>query len=147
MSFTLNPYTLLGLLFGTLLLLAVSAFSGWHVRGWHDDAAQLKGARADTDLLTQQFNGVINASNNLAAIISQKNQATEASIAGLTTTLGDQSHALSQLRFQIKSIPVGTCSFTPAADSLLQRAYQASFGTATDPATTAGKTGSGHAIH
>jgi hypothetical protein len=147
MPFTLTPYKILGILAAMLILVVISGFGGWHVRGWHDDSKQLRSTQADIGLMSQQFNGVINASNNLAATINTKNQVTESSIAGLVNSLGTQDHELDQIKAGIKALPVGTCAFTPDADGLYQRAYQTAFGTASHPAATAGKAGSSHASH
>jgi hypothetical protein len=147
MPINLSIYKLLAIIVALFLLVALSAFGGWHIRGWHDDSAQLKKANADIASLNAGFSTVVTASNQLAATISMKNQATEASIAGLTIALGDQDHALAQLRLDIKSIPVGTCSFTPDADGLYQRAYKTAFGDTSDPTSGSGKASIGHANH
>lgn len=147
MPITLTPYKILAMIGALLLTMIVSGFGGWHVRGWHDDSKQLKAANAAVVSLQNGFAGVVTASNNLAATISGQNKATENSIAELTLALGNQDHALAQLRQDIKTIPVGNCSFTPDADSMYQRAYQAAFGGPGYPATQAGKAGGGNAVH
>jgi Flp pilus assembly pilin Flp len=146
MPFTLTPYKIIALFIAMLLLGGVSAFGGWLVRGWHDDARQLKQTRADIVSLTNGFKDVIGSSNALAVTITQRNRDTELRTEKLLTQLGDQQHALNQLRLDIKAIPVGTCQFTPAADRLLQRAYEAAFG-ASDPVVAPRKTGSRDAAH
>jgi hypothetical protein len=147
MPFTSNPYTWLGSLLGLAVLLVISAFVGWHLRGWHDDANQLKEARSDVYQIKRQVNGIIDANNALASTIVLKNQATDSAVAGMTVALGNQSHELTQLQVKIKSIPVGTCQFTPDADGMLQHAYESSFGHNPYPIATPGKARGGDAVH
>lgn len=129
------------------VLCAVSIGVGWQVRGWHDDATTLKAVTKDNAALRQQFGAVVGASNALTDTIAAGNAATDQSVARLVTALGEQSHALTQIRLDIKTLPVGACSFTPAADQLLLRSYQAAFGPASDQAAAPGQAGGGHATH
>lgn len=143
----MNPYKILALLVATLLLCAGSALGAWMVRGWHDDAGQLKQARKDVNTLTTRFDGVITASNTMAATIAQRNRETDANTSQLLAKIGAQNHALTQLQLDIRSIPVGTCQFTPAADGMYQRAYEAAFGATGSHAAATGKTGGRDAAH
>lgn len=140
MPFTLNPYTILGGLLALLIMMLVSLSGGWYIRGWHDDSKQLKKTNSDIAAMHAQFADVVTASNQLTDTISASNKATDGLITGMMQTLGSQNRALSQIQLDIKSIPVGTCSFTPDADGLYQRAYQAAFGAARRQDPAAGKT-------
>jgi type II secretory pathway pseudopilin PulG len=142
----MTPYKIAALLIAVAVLALASAGTGWLVRGWHDDSKQLKQTRADITTLTNGFKTVIGSSNALAVTIAQRNRDTELRTTKLLTQLGDQRHALNQLRLDIKAIPVGTCQFTPAADGLLQHAYQAAFG-ADHPAPAPRKAGGRDAAH
>jgi hypothetical protein len=144
MPFTITPYKLLAGAVAIVLLMLIAGFAGWHIKGWKDDSAQLKVANKATEQLAQQFTNVVDSYNVLAKQVEASNKATEDSIAGMTQALGEQDHEISKLQLDIKTIPVGSCQFTPDADSLYERAYQAAFG-ASNPATQTRKTDSSHA--
>jgi hypothetical protein len=139
MNLLLSPTKLMAIALALLLLMGASVVVGWHVRGWHDDSAQLKQTRADISGMHTQMVDVVNASNHLTDTITRQNKVTDDSIAQFTTTLGSQDHALTQIQVDIKSLPVGDCRLTPDADGLYQRAYQAAFGTSIHPAAATGK--------
>lgn len=145
MPIIFSPTKLLAVGVVLLLLVATSLFAGWHIRGWHDDAAQLKKTQDNIAAINQQMTGVVTASNQLADTITRQNKATDASIAEFTLSLGAQDHAIAQIRSDIQRIPVGVCRFTPDADSLYQRAYATAFGDPAHQTSASGKAGVGHA--
>lgn len=142
-----TPYKILAGVILLALLMASSAFAGWHTRGWKDDAARLKRTQNDIRDLHAQFSSVVNASNAVAGKLATSNRVTEASIANLTNALGDQTHAFSLLQTDIRTLHLGDCSFTPAADGLFKRAYQNAFGAPAYPVAPTRKAGRGHAVH
>jgi hypothetical protein len=114
-----------------LVLIALSALdfvAGVKVESWHRasvDAAAKK--QEDTDV-TAAAKTLADMGQRITDHVDALNKSNDEHMTGVFAKLTEQDHAFAGINYQLARVQAGSCTFTPAADSLLSGAYEASFG-------------------
>ncbi len=105
-----------------------SFYAGYRVSAWHKDSTQLSLERQQqADAVTAQQR--MDKQNAIViAKIDAANQRTSDLQAATQSLIEGQDNALNIIQFKIGHLPVGHCSFTPAAGRLWDETYHATFG-------------------
>lgn len=130
-----------------LLALILGFGAGWKVEAWR---AKAETADAYKAAMAQTQKDMADSAKQLQAAsdkLQGQNLDTEANMLKLFQKLGDQDHAFAAINAKLSKLNAGSCQFTPAADSVLQSAYQAAFGSGQGSAPDQGKAAGGNATH